>query len=575
MIFHRRLTREEIVKPLAPSDIAASERMKQKLFLLQINKADTENMHKLTKLMDEKAEGITKRHYELLFQVQGMRELIEHHSTWERLTRTFTDYLKSIPRMEINNEYMEARIKIGLVHSRIKLPSEWFIGSFLRIYEELVPEILSRFANPSESASILLSLNRILTLDSQLVLEAYQGFHDFKLVENNSRIIEELIHMDKIRPLLDSVESSIQETTNVSAGAGQLSESIQEMAQHAMRVAENSDAMIQQAKHGQEAIDEALKGFLSVVDQFAKTRDQFEELHQSVRDVTELVGFIREIAEQTQLLALNAAIEAARAGEEGRGFAVVASEVRKLAEQARGYAEHITSVISRVGQTADQVGMQTQIMGETLSDRVEHTQKAIGILEQMMKEVQTIGDSTSHMAAIVEEQSAATDDISARTALMLRHQEQIQAHALATGQDIYEVSKKVNSLRLQTLELFPQLTEEQTLRTVRTDHLLWRWWAYNSLLGFHQIDISQGDHHACRLGQWIDRNLSDSRKTSLRSFQALGEPHERIHRLAKEAAELLQVGRIHEAKQLLQPIEQASCEVVGHLEELQRDLHRR
>ncbi|MCJ8014647.1 methyl-accepting chemotaxis protein [Paenibacillus sp. KQZ6P-2] len=574
MIFQRKLSKADVVKPLAPSDILTTEEMKAKLYLLQINKVDTDNMHKLAQLMDEKAEGITKRHYELLSQVQYTRELIEGNSTWERLMRTFTDYLKSIPRMEINSEYIESRIRIGLVHGRIKLPLEWFIGSFMRIYEELVPEILVRFPNPTEAASILLSLNRILTLDSQLVVEAYQGFHDFKLVENNSRIIEELIQMDQIRPLLEAVELSIHETTNVSSGAGQLSVSIQEVAQHAVQVAENSDAMIKQAKHGQEAIDEALNGFLAVVEQFAETRNQFEELHTSIRDVTKMVGFIREVSEQTQLLALNAAIEAARAGEEGRGFAVVASEVRKLADQARDYTERITSVISQVDRTADQVGMQTQKMGDIIASRVERTQEAIGILEQMMKGVQTIGDATSYIAGIVEEQSAATDDISSRTAIMLGHHEQVQQHALATGRDIYEVSQKVNSLRLETLEVFPELTEEQTLRTVQTDHLLWRWWAYNSLLGFHQIEAAQGDHHACRLGQWIDHKKSDSRTAGLHSFQVLEEPHARIHRLAKEAADLLKEGRITEAKQLLEPIEQASHEVVGHLEQLQKDLHK-
>lgn len=574
MFFQKKSRRDDDGPLQASTDVAAAGHLKQKLEFLQIHQADLENVRRLTALIDAHAERITHRHYEILAQVREMRDIIEEHSTRERLTGTFIAYLKSIPRVELDESYFESRMRIGHIHSRIKLAPEWFIGAFTRIYEELVPLILEEFPNRHKAAAIITSLNRIITLDTQLVLEAYDEAHHYQVIETNSQIVETLIEMDKIKPLLDSVAQSLEETNNVSTGAQQLSASVQEVAEHAARMAESSNGMLEQAQQGQEVIASALNGFLAITERFADTRSRFEELHETVQNVTQVVGLIREVAEQTNLLALNASIEAARAGEDGKGFAVVASEVRKLAEQTKGSVEQVTSSIARMDQTTFDVRRQTEEMEQDIFGHVNRAQEAIGSLDHMMQLIKGIGESTSGIAAVVQEQAAATKDISARTAVMLEHQERIQQHALATGKDIYEASNKVNGLRLQTLGLFPRLSEEQTLRTVKTDHLLWRWWVYNSLLGFHRLDLeAAGDHHACRLGKWYDERRTSEALAKLPSFQALDEPHARIHRLAKEAARLMD-GKTaaSESYNVLKPIEEASREVLGHLDELRQEL---
>src|SRR5690606_33494417 len=78
------------------------------------------------------------------------------------------------------------------------------------------------------------------------------------------------------------------------------------------------------------------------------TSAQISNLSQVSQKITEIIGVIHGIAEQTNLLALNATIEAARAGEAGKGFAVVASEVKSLATQTSKATEEIGQQIGEV-----------------------------------------------------------------------------------------------------------------------------------------------------------------------------------------------------------------------------------
>jgi PAS domain S-box-containing protein len=121
------------------------------------------------------------------------------------------------------------------------------------------------------------------------------------------------------------------------------------------------------------------------------TNDEIAGLAKFADKIGNVVKLIRDIAGQTNLLALNATIEAARAGEAGKGFAVVASEVKALAVQTSKATEEIAAQISAVqGSSAAAVG-------------------AVGRIAERMRE---ISQYTSAVAASLQQQNAATDEIS-------------------------------------------------------------------------------------------------------------------------------------------------------------------
>jgi len=90
-------------------------------------------------------------------------------------------------------------------------------------------------------------------------------------------------------------------------------------------------------------------------------------LSNQAKDISDVLGTIKEISDQTELLALNAAIEAARAGEAGRGFAVVADEVRKLAEKTQKSLDATNATIAIILQSIENASIQIDKNSEDIN----------------------------------------------------------------------------------------------------------------------------------------------------------------------------------------------------------------
>lgn len=102
-----------------------------------------------------------------------------------------------------------------------------------------------------------------------------------------------------------------------------------------------------------------------------------------VKEMDNILNFIRNIAGQTNLLGLNAAIEAARVGEMGRGFGVVAEEIRKLATSSTESIKKIEGFIKSVQNDSDQVYNQTEHVETVVTEIASAITNVAGAVQQV------------------------------------------------------------------------------------------------------------------------------------------------------------------------------------------------
>lgn len=244
--------------------------------------------------------------------------------------------------------------------------------------------------------------------------------------------------LQAIRTMNRQMDAALKDVNNaadmVSAGAGDLAEASQAMAEGATDQAasvEEMQATMDEITTGLEnSYEEVNKAYDKAKDcamqaetsrsEMANLMTAMDQISDTSQKIENIIGEIEDIASQTNLLSLNAAIEAARAGEAGKGFAVVADQIRNLAEQSAQSAvntrELIESAISEVNNGNEAALKTSEVLGEVVKSiqSIAETSKLLSQTSARQSEAMKEADAgINRISEVVQANSATSEEISA------------------------------------------------------------------------------------------------------------------------------------------------------------------
>jgi methyl-accepting chemotaxis protein len=237
--------------------------------------------------------------------------------------------------------------------------------------------------------------------------------------------------------------------SQIATASEQMSQTVLDIAKNASVMADSATETTKMAHEGEGIVNGSIKEVRAIADTVNESSRIMSSLGEQSKQIGDIIGVIRDIADQTNLLALNAAIEAARAGEQGRGFAVVADEVRKLAERTSGATTEIEAMI---GGIQHEVGLAIRSMNDgtkRVAVGVEFASKAGDALHSIVGSVQDLQAMVHQIASATEEMSSTSDQISSdieAIASVSKETSSSSEHIARSASDLAELSSTLQRL---------------------------------------------------------------------------------------------------------------------------------
>lgn len=372
----QKLKTEEIVWSI-------SNDLEKQCELIHFTKEDVAYLKLLNHIIERNVDEIIAEFFKEVSKHSNLIKIVTTFSNPDRLAGKMRPHIVNMFEGSLDEEYLRKRVKVGQVHVKVGLTTQWYIAG-VDCLNAIIDKIIEREIEEEHDAIYVQStIKKMLSLEKQLVLIAYE--EEFQQINASKEEMKNEIGKkvkntsEELSAIFEEVTSSLEEIRDKSTDVVKITNKGFELSTEA----QNSSVS------GKKQLDSQFVAMTDIKGEIHDIATDTNELRKMSEEIIHVVELIQSISNQTNLLSLNASIEAARAGEHGKGFAVVAQEVKKLSEETNDSLKNISELVSHVLEQISDVSGKIHKISNMIQDEtsgMKHTDESFQQILNLMNE---------------------------------------------------------------------------------------------------------------------------------------------------------------------------------------------
>jgi rsbT co-antagonist protein RsbR len=154
-------------------DLSDQEISRRKEFL-EFGEEDVKVLKGLNEFAQMHADSVVEDFYKHLLSYEETRASFQDPATLVHFKQLQKEYFLGLTQGSYGADYVANRIKVGIVHRRIKVDLKWYLGSYNFYLQGVMGRLFESFARePKKAVAGLQSLMKVVFLDISLAIQTY------------------------------------------------------------------------------------------------------------------------------------------------------------------------------------------------------------------------------------------------------------------------------------------------------------------------------------------------------------------------------------------------------------------